>query len=172
MSKIERSQTKLVSRINQEYSKVAGRLGLGFRDMGFEAMGPFTGGTFGRLNHVFTSPTTPDIYTDSNILEQVLLNLVRNALQASDHRQTIHIKARREQKQLQFIITDTGSGIPKEELERIFEPFYTTREKGSGLGLAITKRLLDQLGGDIRIASREGSGTEVFFWIPFYEKQP
>ncbi len=73
---------------------------------------------------------------------------------------------------MQFIITDTGAGIPKEELERIFEPFYTTREKGSGLGLAITKRLLDQLGGDIHIASKEGSGTEVFFWIPFDEKQP
>ena len=68
MSKIERSQDKLVSKVNQEYAKVAGRLGLGFSDMGFESIGPFTGGTFGRINHVFTSPSTPDIYTDSNII--------------------------------------------------------------------------------------------------------
>ncbi len=68
MSKIERSQNDLVSKINQEYAKVAARLGLGFNSSGFEVIGPFPGGTFGRVNHVFTSQRTPDIYTDTNII--------------------------------------------------------------------------------------------------------
>jgi signal transduction histidine kinase len=114
----------------------------------------------------------PLVYTDGNILEQILLNLIQNALQSSTQNQKVKIKCRLEQHRLQFLIKDTGSGIPAQHLERVFEPFYTTREKGSGLGLAITKRLLDQLGGEIRISSRKGSGTEVYFWIPFNEKQP
>jgi signal transduction histidine kinase len=112
----------------------------------------------------------PLIYTDGHILEQILLNLIQNALQSSDQNQKVKIECRIEQNRLKFDIKDKGTGIPQADIEHVFEPFYTTREKGSGLGLAITKRLLDQLGGEIHISSKHGTGTEVTFWIPFQEK--
>ena len=112
------------------------------------------------------------VYTDGNLLEQILLNLLRNALQASDKNQKIKIECHAERSELRFIIKDNGSGIPTKHIDQVFEPFYTTRQKGSGLGLAITKRLLDQLGGTIRITSQPESGTEIYFSIPYHEKLP
>jgi two-component system sensor histidine kinase HydH len=56
-------------------------------------------------------------------------------------------------------LTDTGRGIPPRELDRIFDPFYTTRPGGTGLGLAIVQKIIDNLGGRIEVVSREGDGA-------------
>ena len=61
---------------------------------------------------------------------------------------------------------DTGVGIPEEDLERIFEPFFTRKTKGTGLGLANVKRILEEHGGDVEIESRLGTGTTVLIWLP------
>jgi len=68
LSKIQSSQEKLAQRINKEYMRIAEKLGLGYDYMGLEQIGPFSGGSFGRLNHKFTSRYAPDIFTDTNII--------------------------------------------------------------------------------------------------------
>jgi hypothetical protein len=64
------------------------------------------------------------------------------------------------------LIADTGQGIPANQLDRIFEPFFTTKERGSGLGLAISHSIMEAHGGQMRIDSREGVGTEVHLLFP------
>jgi signal transduction histidine kinase len=69
-------------------------------------------------------------------------------------------------------ITDTGGGIPPEQLQRIGEPFFTTKKKGSGLGLMIVRRIVRDHGGSIDIESHVGRGTTVRLWFPLQERPP
>jgi len=64
------------------------------------------------------------------------------------------------------VVEDEGSGIPKEHLDRIFQPFFTTKPQGTGLGLAITHRIVKDHGGDIRVESAPGNGTRVSMSFP------
>ena len=68
-------------------------------------------------------------------------------------------------------VSDTGGGIPHEQLNRIFEPFYTTKKKGSGLGLMIVQRIVRAHGGRIELDSRVGQGTTFKIWLPMRERQ-
>ena len=70
-------------------------------------------------------------------------------------------------------VQDTGGGVSAEQMEMIFEPFYTTKaaEQGTGLGLSITKKILDSLGGTVEIESELGKGSVVSVCLPFREKQ-
>ncbi|MEW6160983.1 MAG: ATP-binding protein, partial [Verrucomicrobiota bacterium] len=68
-------------------------------------------------------------------------------------------------------ISDTGGGIPQEQLNRIFEPFFTTKKKGSGLGLMIVQRIVRAHGGRIELDSRSGQGTTFRIWLPLRERQ-
>ncbi|MFN3534928.1 MAG: ATP-binding protein, partial [Desulfatiglandales bacterium] len=68
-----------------------------------------------------------------------------------------------------MIISDTGKGIPQEDLDRIFEPGYTTKEKGLGLGLAIAREIIKAHGGDIKVWSRLGKGTTFYVTLPVKE---
>ena len=63
-------------------------------------------------------------------------------------------------------IADTGTGIPERYLEKLFEPYFTTKPDGTGLGMSITRRIIEDHKGTISVASREGSGTTVTVWIP------
>lgn len=108
-----------------------------------------------------------NIYTDQNLLEQILLNVLLNSVQALNENGKININIfRKTSTQIVFEITDNGTGIDPEKLNDVFEPFYTTKEKGSGLGLAITKRLVEQLNGYILIKSEQGIGTTVVIKLP------
>ena len=69
-------------------------------------------------------------------------------------------------------IADTGCGIPQEQLNRIFEPFYTTKKKGSGLGLMIVQRIVREHGGLIKLESNIGKGTTFRIWLPLHERRP
>ena len=69
-------------------------------------------------------------------------------------------------------VADSGSGIPADELNRIFEPFYTTKQKGTGLGLMIVQRILRAHGGRVELESRVGKGTTFRLWLPLRERQP
>jgi two-component system, NtrC family, sensor kinase len=101
-------------------------------------------------------------------LNQVFMNLLVNASQSIADRGAITIKTRRENGSICISITDTGSGIPAENLARIFEPFFTTKPvgKGTGLGLSITFDIVKKHNGDITVESEVGKGTTFFVRIP------
>lgn len=97
-------------------------------------------------------------------LKQVLWNLGLNAIQAMPTGGTLTLTVRRhifrhDQRWAAIELTDTGRGIPPEETERIFDPFYTTKPGGTGLGLTIAQRIIDHLGGRIEVSSRAGGGS-------------
>jgi signal transduction histidine kinase len=109
---------------------------------------------------------TPDVMASEGRLGQVLLNLIVNAAQAIPEgefdRHHILIKTRvLADTRVEVAISDTGMGIAKERLDRIFDPFYTTKPagQGTGLGLAICRRIVEDLGGEIEVESVQGQGT-------------
>ena len=141
----------------------------------------------------------PHIWIDPDQIEQVILNLVRNALQAMEEsggRLTVILRRvsrpryvrmrsgrRREDKAgvapgegplqdwVELEVTDTGHGIPADELDRIFNPFYTTRKRGTGLGLAISEAIVREHGGMITVQSTPGHGTTVLLDLPEDKRQ-
>jgi signal transduction histidine kinase len=69
-------------------------------------------------------------------------------------------------------VSDTGGGIPQQQINRIFEPFYTTKKKGTGLGLMIVQRIVRAHGGRIELESDLGRGTTFRIWLPLHEPRP
>jgi signal transduction histidine kinase len=97
---------------------------------------------------------------DSGQLRRALLNLTRNAIQATPEGGTVQLRARRgDAGEVVVEVSDTGKGIPPAELDKIFTPFFTTKEKGTGLGLAFVKEIVAEHGGTIRVESAVGRGT-------------
>jgi len=99
---------------------------------------------------------------DKNMIEQVLINLVKNSIQAieeSEKKEIIIEGYIRENKTL-ITITDSGEGITKENMERIFIPFFTTRKDGSGIGLSLSRQIIRMHGGTLDISSEPGVGTK------------
>lgn len=99
-------------------------------------------------------------------VHQVLLNLVVNAFQAMPKGGTLRLTARTGNGQLEVAIADTGSGIPPEHLDRIFEPYFTTKEGGTGLGLALAQRIVEAHGGSIEVDSHLGAGSTFRIRLP------
>lgn len=103
---------------------------------------------------------TPPASADLTKIRQVLLNLLKNALEATPSGGTITIRVRPgTDGTVETAIEDTGPGIPREQRTRIFELFFTTKRSGSGLGLAICRRLIEDHGGRIVVGDRPGGGT-------------
>lgn len=119
------------------------------------------------------------IFADQGQLKQMMLNVIMNAIQSISHdhgKISIHIFSDRPgaDKNLQegnylIEITDNGQGIQVDSLERIFDPFYTTKEDGTGLGLSITYGIIHKHNGDIEIESDEGKGTKVKIKLPVHK---
>ena len=118
-------------------------------------------------------PDLKPVLSDPSQLQQVFLNLITNAIDAHDGKPygTIRVATRADQKGKKGLLTfaDTGSGIPKENLNKVFDPFFTTKPvgRGTGLGLSICYGIMQRLGGEIRVQSEVGSGTEFTLEIPF-----
>jgi two-component system NtrC family sensor kinase len=112
----------------------------------------------------------PEITSDSSQLQQVFLNIINNAIDAIGKNGEIHIKTSflTKRKEIKIEITDNGPGIPKEDITKIFDPFYTTKEvgKGTGLGLSIVYSIIEKLGGRIMVASEVGQGTTFTIYLP------
>jgi PAS domain S-box-containing protein len=112
------------------------------------------------------------IMTDPTRLKQILLNLVSNAVKFTSDGGSVTVRAKKLDGEIQISVSDTGIGIPKEQRERIFEPFVqldsslSRRYEGTGLGLALTKRLVELLGGRIWVESEPDKGSTFHFTIP------
>ncbi|MBI3930450.1 MAG: PAS domain S-box protein [Chloroflexi bacterium] len=117
---------------------------------------------------------TPRILMAVNGMQQVLLNLVSNALDAlaESQRKEIHLELHREGDFVQLTVADSGCGIAPEILEKIYEPFFTTKPvgRGTGLGLTISRNIINSLGGDIACQSQPGVGTTFTIILPLERK--
>ncbi|HTD66138.1 MAG TPA: ATP-binding protein [Candidatus Limnocylindria bacterium] len=105
-------------------------------------------------------------------MKQVLVNLSKNALQAMTRGGVLTLRTEARDDGVFLIVSDTGGGIPQDLLNRIFEPFYTTKKKGSGLGLMIVQRIVRDHGGRIQLESNVGQGTTFRIWLPLQERTP
>ncbi len=103
-----------------------------------------------------------------NQLQQVLVNIILNAIQAMGEGGSLEIDLEADHKNKKALLTirDNGPGIPKQVLEHILEPFYTTKKDGTGLGLSVSYGIIKDHKGNIRILSKEGKGTEVTIELP------
>ena len=106
------------------------------------------------------------IHTDPERICQVLLNLYMNALNAMDSGGILEIGVADVQDDIEIRVADNGCGIPAKDLEKVFDPYFTTRAKGTGLGLSIVHRLVENLKGDIRVESRPSKGTVFYIILP------
>ncbi|MBT4136320.1 MAG: GHKL domain-containing protein [Candidatus Latescibacteria bacterium] len=111
---------------------------------------------------------SPILYGNVGEVEQVFLNLLINALQATPENGQIAVCAQMDGDDVVIRVSDTGKGIPQEDLSRIFEPFFTTRESqgGTGLGLAIISGIIEKHRGRIEVESIEGEGTTFILTFP------
>lgn len=110
----------------------------------------------------------PLLYCDPNQLKQVFINILKNALEAMKDGGQIEIKVRQDKRDrtLTVCFTDQGCGIPKSDMARIGEPFYTTKESGNGLGIMVTRSIIDQHKGTFYMDSTPGVGTTVVITLP------
>jgi signal transduction histidine kinase len=108
----------------------------------------------------------PPVACAQSDLEQVLLNLLTNAREATQTGGLLTVEARPSPSGVDIAITDTGQGIAAEHLPRVLEPFFTTRSSGNGLGLTICRSIVWEAGGTIQIDSTVGAGTRVTVTIP------
>ncbi|CAM5781996.1 ATP-binding protein [Brevibacillus borstelensis] len=103
---------------------------------------------------------------DVEQLKQILLNLMKNSIEAMKHGGSLCIGSKVIDSTVQIRVADTGSGIPPEHLVRIFDPFFSLKEEGTGLGLPISRRMVENHGGSMQIFSEPGKGTEIVISLP------
>jgi len=108
----------------------------------------------------------PPVDHDPHQMNQVLLNLLLNAIQAMDKPGSIYVTLRRDQDVAQITVADQGKGIPPETLPNIFRPFFTTKGHGTGLGLSLARRIVEAHGGTISVRSEAGKGTQFIIRLP------
>jgi signal transduction histidine kinase len=116
------------------------------------------------------SANVPLVNADGDQIKQVLINLVLNAIQATEPGGVVSISSRTVQDGsahvVQLEVRDSGAGIPPEQLDEIFNPFFTTKAKGTGLGLAIAHQIVTEHGGVLAVESKVGKGTSFFIDLP------
>ena len=114
----------------------------------------------------------PDVACSQSDLEQVFLNLLTNAREATPHGGRIMVDVRTAGRLVDISIADTGCGIPLENLPRVLEPFFTTKPHGNGLGLSICRSVLWEIDGTLTIQSEPGNGTAIRVLVPQAVPQP
>jgi PAS domain S-box-containing protein len=112
----------------------------------------------------------PEAPLDAGQLQQVLVNLIKNAMQAMTRGGTLTLETGQAAEGVWVSVTDTGGGIAQEQINRIFDPFYTTKKKGTGLGLMIVQRIVRAHGGRIELESHVGRGSSFRVWLPLHER--
>jgi nitrogen fixation/metabolism regulation signal transduction histidine kinase len=105
-------------------------------------------------------PDLPRVHVDADQMRQAILNLLRNAKESMPQGGSIVLGADQSNGEVAIYVKDTGFGIPAEAIDRIFDPFYSTKLTGTGLGLALTHQIVTEHGGQLRVASAVGVGSE------------
>jgi len=108
----------------------------------------------------------PAVQADAGLLYQAFLNILINATETMPQGGSIHIELSAQGNRLMIIFADEGGGIPDENLGKIWEPFFTTKDQGSGLGLPIVKKIIEGHGGTIHIEKGEKKGVQVIVTLP------
>jgi len=112
-------------------------------------------------------PLEPLVFSfDPDLYELALTNLVQNAIDASSAGSMVFVTVRPSEDDVVISIKDSGTGIPKDHMENIFNPFFTTKAQGTGLGLAIVAKIVDEHGGSISVESTPGEGTTFQLNLP------
>jgi len=130
------------------------------------------------LHHIrmekLLSSEMPDNLVDANQMRQVFVNLLLNAMEATQDNGEINIRSQIDQarRRVSVEIEDNGCGIPPEHISKVFEPFFTTKAKGTGLGLAVSYRIIRNHQGDIHVSSQPGQGTRFTIEIPLLQNSP
>jgi signal transduction histidine kinase len=125
-----------------------------------------------RLNRISLekslSDHLPNVLIDANQIEQVFINFFMNAIEAVQGQGQVSVRSYKDEDNQGVVveIQDSGMGIPQEHLERIFEPFFSTKPKGTGLGLAVNYGIIQKHGGQIRVSSQPGRGTTMTIRLP------
>ena len=114
---------------------------------------------------------SPLIRLDEKYLKQALLNIIKNAISAMPQGGTLRIESQRKGASLQLKVSDEGVGIPEGNLDKIFEPYFTTKEFGSGLGLTLVYKIVKEHLGEIAVSSQVGSGTTFTLSFPIPQKE-
>lgn len=108
----------------------------------------------------------PQCRLDSNLIKQAILNIIINAEQAMENGGELMIRTSKDKKYIQIDITDTGPGIPKDIIDKIFQVYFSTKKTGTGLGLPTAKRIIEDHRGTISVQSEEGKGTNFSIRLP------
>ena len=113
---------------------------------------------------------TPKIKVDTDKMKRACVNIIKNAFDAMPDGGKLTMRSKKAIGNVEFSFTDTGAGIPKETLERLFTPLFTTKARGMGFGLAMCKRIIEAHGGKISVESTAGKGTTFTLTIPIEPK--
>ncbi len=116
-------------------------------------------------------PREMSVPIDRERIRHALVNLLQNALHASTEGKEVRLTAAMDGDSVKIAVEDQGKGIPREDLDRIFLPFFSTKPKGTGLGLAITQAIVREHGGDISVESAVERGTRVLLDLPITRSQ-
>ena len=108
----------------------------------------------------------PPVALDVEMFEKVLLNIMLNAEDAMPEGGMLTIQARVDEESVVLELIDTGCGIPSDQLDRVFQPFFTTKPSGNGLGLATARKIVHAHGGEIAVQSEPGRGTKFTVKLP------
>ncbi|MGZ7443374.1 two-component system sensor histidine kinase NtrB [Paenibacillus sp. TH7-28] len=123
----------------------------------------------GQTIEVKLDEQVPALLLNVKEIKQLLLNLARNGMEAMDGKGQLTLETRMAVSGVELLVADTGPGIPASQREKLFEPFYTTKEKGTGLGLALCLSIVERHRGKISVRSEEGEGTVFTVFFPFAE---
>ncbi|MBA4372335.1 MAG: hypothetical protein C0402_05685 [Thermodesulfovibrio sp.] len=123
-------------------------------------------GEIGKVRYVSKAPAVVELKADRYLIEQVFINLFTNAVQAMDGQGELLFEVDEKENMVVCRVSDTGPGIPTENIPRIFDPFYTTKGRGTGLGLAIVYTIIEKHKGKITVESRINAGTTFILTMP------
>ena len=113
-----------------------------------------------------TNSDLPLVKMDNEKLTQAFMNIMKNGMQAMEQGGILRVETQSFKDRVEVSVSDSGSGIPPEQMEKIFNYYYTTKEKGVGLGLPIAHRIIEAHGGQLKVESQVGFGTKVTIILP------
>jgi nitrogen fixation/metabolism regulation signal transduction histidine kinase len=166
------AQVRLLRQIASEFSSFASTpvvrpVPTDLRELLQEIVDAYASGLAGRVAITLeVLPEVPVVVVDRTLIGRAVTNIVENALHAMPAGGTLAIRAAVDSESVVVELSDTGLGVDEDALQRMFEPYFSTKATGTGLGLTIAKRNVELHGGRISISSEKGAGTTVVFTLP------